>query len=256
MKAGSWKLEVGRGRAAAAHGFTLLELLLALALTVVVVGALAASLYTAFRARTSAMEAVDSSREISTAGDTMARELANCLPPTPPAANAGTIQGLSGGNTTGVLIGPFEGLVDSVDCFVSGPEPKAPTQGDVREVVYLVEPDPLGQGGTVLARRVTSNLLAQQLLPDPDEVVCRNVVSMHLSYFDGTDWNDTWDSTAQTGTLLNCLPVGIEITLELAPYKRGEANRETTRYVPMSAFKPQTQTVPTVTVSGGSVTGL
>jgi type II secretory pathway pseudopilin PulG len=254
MKTGSWKLEAERGRGAA--GFTLLELLLALALTLVVVAALAASLYTAFRARTSAMEAVASAQEVSTAGDMMARELANCLPPTGAPLNAGTITGLSGANTTGTLVGPFEGLVDSVDCFVSGPEPKALTQGDVHEVVYLVEPDPTGQGGTVLARRVTSNLLAQQLLPDPDEVVCRNVVSLHLSYFDGTDWQDSWDSTAQTGTLLNCLPMGIEITLDLAPFKKGEANRETVRYVPMSAFKPQTQTTPTVTTSGGSVTGL
>jgi prepilin-type N-terminal cleavage/methylation domain-containing protein len=255
MKCGMGNAACGKGRSAT-RGFTLLELLLALALTVVVVAALAASLYTAFRARTNAMEAVESSREISTAGDIIVRDLADCLPPTPPALNAGTIQGLSGANTTGTLIGPFEGLADSVDCFISGPQPKAPTQGDVREVVYLVEADPSGKGGNVLARRVTSNLLAQQLLPDPDEVICRNVVDMHLSYFDGTDWNDTWDSTAQTGTLLNCLPVAIAITLDLAPYKRGEPNRETVRYVPMSSFKPQTQTVPTVTVTGGSVTGL
>ncbi len=237
-------------------GFTLLELLLAMALTVVVVAALAASLYTAFKARTGAVEAVESSREVSTAGDMMVRELENCLPPTGAPLNAGTIQGLSGANTTGTLIGSFEGLSDSVDCFVSGPEPKAATQGDVREVVYFLEPDPSGQGGTVLARRVTSNLLADQLLPDPDQVICRHVVSLQLSYFDGTDWNDTWDSTAQTGTLLNCLPVAVQITLELAPYKKGEPNRQTVRFVPMSAFKPQTQVVPTVTVSGGSVTGL
>ncbi len=200
---------------------------------------------------------MQTARETTTAGDIIAHELADALAPTPPTLSAGTIQGLSGANTTGVIIGSFEGLVDSVDFFVSGPEPKANVQGDVREVVYLLEPDPNNKnGGQVLARRVYPNLLGSQKIALPDEVICRNVDTLHLSYFDGTDWNDTWDSTAETGTLLNCLPMAVEITIELAPVHKGGDVRQTVRYVPLSCFKPQTQTVPTVTSNSGQVKGL
>ena len=128
----------------APRGFTLLELLLAMALSLIVAAILAASLFTAFKARASAEDTVEATREIATVGDIVEREIANTLPPTPLPAGTGTVT-LPGQNisaTSGILIGPFEGLVDSIDFFTSGPEPKAATQGDVREVSYLLDKDP------------------------------------------------------------------------------------------------------------------
>ncbi len=252
-----WRNANGNG------GFTLLELLLALALTLVVAAALAASMYTAFKARTSTEENVEAVRATTVAGDMIAHELANCIAKSTETTTASTdstdTTDSSTGSSARTLIGSFEGTADSIDCFITGPEPTANVQSDVREVIYLMESDPstgkLNNGGNVLARRVTSNLLATQKTFQPDEVICRNVVGLHFSYFDGTDWLQTWDSAGEGGTLYP-LPAEIEITLELAPLKKGGEVRRTVRYVPLSCFKPPLQTVPVVTYSVGTVKGL
>lgn len=203
-------------------GFTLLELILAMAITVVVAAALAAALYIAYKARANAMTAVDTPRATEMAGDIISRELSVSQPP------------------TGQLAGPFEGATDTVDFFISGPEPKDPIQGDIRHIEYAVEADPqAGTNDTVLVRRVWTNLLAQ-VTPDPvEEVLAHDVTDWQLSYYDGTQWQDTWDSTQHTP---NSLPLAVEVTLELKPLTDGGAPRRTTRMVPLTCANLQ-QTV-------------
>ncbi len=240
-----------------ASAFTLLELLLAMALSLIVAATLALSLFTAFKAQTSANNAVNATREIATVGDLVQREVANALPPTPTPVGTGTVTlpGQNSSSTTGILIGPFEGLVDSVDFFETGPEPKATLQGDAREVSFLLVKDPQGNGNA-LVKRVTTNLLAATPTPDPDEVIARNVTDLEFSYFDGTAWNDTWDSTiAQLNAPINTIPFAVQITIEMAPLTKGGPVRRTIRMVPISAAKPLTQTTPTVTAPS-TVTGL
>src|SRR2546425_177614 len=98
-------------------GFTLLELLLALAITLVVASALSASLYTAFHAKRSIDDAVEATRTTDVAGDTLAQELANCLPPTPSTGGTTIQLNSSMNSTTGSLLGPFSGLTDAVDFY-------------------------------------------------------------------------------------------------------------------------------------------
>jgi len=74
---------------------------------------------------------------------------------------------------------------------------------------------PLVQTGPLtfapLVRKVIPNLLSPQA-PNPDvEVICRGVGGFNLRYYDGTQWNDTWDSTQQQ----NVLPNAVEVTLTL-----------------------------------------
>ena len=90
-------------------------------------------------------------------------------------------------------------------------------QGDVREIVFLLVPDPTASGGQMLVRRVYTNLLAQAIVTPPDQPICHNVQSIAFSYFDGVTWTDTWDSTQ----LSNTLPIGVQITLTLAPTVAG-----------------------------------
>jgi hypothetical protein len=73
-------------------------------------------------------------------------------------------------------------------------------------------------GGNVLVRRVTTNLLSPSTPTYYDEVVCRGVRSFNLRYFDGSAWQDEWDSTLQD----NNSPTAVEVTLEL---QRGDAER-------------------------------
>jgi hypothetical protein len=63
--------------------------------------------------------------------------------------------------------------------------------------------------GFVLLRRITSNLLSPQEVTPDEEILCRNVRSFALQYYDGTQWYQEWDST-QMGDLL---PVAVQVDL-------------------------------------------
>jgi hypothetical protein len=60
-----------------------------------------------------------------------------------------------------------------------------------------------------LVRSVTRNLLAPTQPTPEDEILCRNVKSFTLRYFDGSAWQDNWDST----TLGDVLPTAVDMTM-------------------------------------------
>ena len=202
------------------RGFTLLEMVLAMAITVVVVTALSESMYIAYHARDTAMAAVEQPKATELAGDIIFREMSVALPP------------------TGQLAGPFEGVSDTVDFFISGPEPKDPIQGDIRHIEYALENDPTpGSKGQVLVRRVWTNLLAQ-VVPDPTEqVLAHGVTDWQIQYWDGTRWNPSWDSTTYSP---NTLPLAVEVTLELQPLTQNGPVRHTTIMIPLACANLQT----------------
>ena len=70
---------------------------------------------------------------------------------------------------------------------------------------------------------MTTNLLAPREVEPEEQVLCRNVISLNLRYFDGDGWVDAWDSTADA----NSLPLAVEIDIEIAHNgKNGAANKE------------------------------
>jgi hypothetical protein len=60
---------------------------------------------------------------------------------------------------------------------------------------------------------VIPNILAQQQPVPDEEIICRNVSSFMLEYFDGEQWQTSWDSTQYN----NSLPAAVEVTIELLP---------------------------------------
>jgi hypothetical protein len=91
----------------------------------------------------------------------------------------------------------------------------------VKYVELAVEQRPNGEN--VLVRRVSANLLdpnsisasqgslTQQGLTTETETICRNCQGFSLRYWTGSDWLDTWDSTAEDNTV----PAAVEVTLRL-----------------------------------------
>lgn len=193
----------------APRGFTLLELLLSVVMTAIIASSLAASLYIAFHARVTAQQAVEATRVIDAVGDVLSRDIASALPP------------------TGALAGTFVGTVDSLDFYCTGPESKATVQGDCKHVQYAVVTDATNASRNDLVRYVTTNLLSPTLVDPAQETICRGVQSFSLSYFDGANWTDTWDSSQQNGTL----PVAIQFTLVLLPARPGEEPLQTVRTI-------------------------
>jgi prepilin-type N-terminal cleavage/methylation domain-containing protein len=83
-------------------------------------------------------------------------------------------------------------------------------------VTYSLEPNSRASGEFVLARRQRSALLtsAQGAHLTPPVVLSRRVRSLHLRYFDGKRWNESWNSRHMPA--LQALPLAVSIELELA----------------------------------------
>jgi len=221
--------------------FTLIEVVVALAMTVMVSAILSSAIYTIFHAKDSINDALAVARSGDDAVDLLAQELTSALPPTPtPSSLQANVTGLGSAltNDPNRLIGDFQGLADNsagvpLDFFTSGPEPKADMQPDVREVQYDLVADPKDAGGgNMLVRRAFNVLPVDNSQVPPDQILLHHVTSFKLSYFDGTSWYDTWNSVA----MQNTLPFAVRFTIELAPEQRAGISgqpRIIDRYVPL-----------------------
>ena len=227
-----------RPRRSVRSGFTLLELMLALAMSAAIAVPLYSALRVAYRAKDGAEQSLAASRTIDLAMEFLRSDLENAMVPT---ANSygyavtttsnTTTAAATDTSTTGTalsLAGSFIGTDtqddrghdgDDVIFYTNtdGPSHSAPNlgepngDGEIRMVELTVIT--LGNGDHALVRRVTRNLLSQQQVTPDDEIICRRVASFNVRYYDGSNWQDTWDSTQQN----NELPAAVEVTMSLDP---------------------------------------
>lgn len=200
--------------------FTLLELLLAMSMTAMLALSLYLSMNAAWRSQRLAESTTEPVRAAAIAAEIVKQDLESALPP------------------TGLLAGPFIGTrqgevgseadVLEFHCIGSdGPWESRQIAEGVRRVELSLRTD---VDPPQLVRRVTRNLLAPVLEAPEEEVLCRNVRSFALRYFDGTSWQDEWDSTV----LGNILPLSVELTLRMAPPTGHGDGNEVVRIVPLA----------------------
>lgn len=208
----------------ACSGFTLLEMLVALTLMAMLAGALYASLHIGLRASRGAEATVNPTRSVALALEFATRDLPAALQP------------------VGVLAGPFLGT-DAIDYASGGGMDTVvwhaaagrSVEGgsDIVRIALEVVADESGEGG-VLVRSETRNLLAPTEPEPTTETLCRRVASFELRYFDGTEWVDEWDSTAQGDTLPSLVEMALEV---LGDSPDGETTRMT-RVVALPCSRP------------------
>lgn len=190
--------------------FTLLELLVAMTLMVAAAACLYTALYTGFRARRSALLAVEPTSLAINAIELLKQDIYGVLPP------------------TGVLAGAFVGTdsigiegvdADSLEFYTTHiyADEDYPAGGLGKIELVLEEDTDYDQADYRLVRRVTTNLLPPRGIDPEEQVLCRNVMSLNLRYFDGEGWLDEWDSTADA----NSLPLAVEIEIQI---RQGQTN--------------------------------
>lgn len=196
--------------------FTLLELLVATAMTAIVAVALVTAFKSAFKARDDAEATVASSRSMEVTAEILRLDLESALPP------RGILAGPFTATSTGASAGA-SGQVSSLTFHAASPagDETGPEVGggEIRRIELTVESAADGSGDAWLIRRVQPALLPGEagLSPPEESVICRGVVTFALRYYDGVAWADAWDS-AQVGTPQeNRLPQAVEVTLELVP---------------------------------------
>jgi hypothetical protein len=154
------------------------------------------------------------------------------------------------------------GEADWVEFHTLGSDgiPDVPMTEGIRKVAYRVDND--DNGVQCLIRDVTHNLLTDQQTTPESEVLVRNVRSFKVTYYDGTDWYEDWDSTqlvdTSTPTALPAIPmlVQIELVLNIDDWQQPgqEANTYTvTRMVHLALAKPVDTTQ---SMTGAAPTGV
>ncbi|MBT3379958.1 MAG: hypothetical protein HN742_03005 [Lentisphaerae bacterium] len=90
---------------------------------------------------------------------------------------------------------------------------------DVVSVTYGLSQTEDDDATWALVRSVSDNLLALEE-EDPEETVLLSPISsLTLSYYDGQEWLDTWDSSLQDGNS----PTAVKVRIELVGESEGEA---------------------------------
>jgi prepilin-type N-terminal cleavage/methylation domain-containing protein len=204
--------------------FTLLELLVALAMAGIIAASLYSGLRIGFRARASAETAVEPIRTAELGTALLRADFESALPARGTLAGpfvgldstggaglpADAVEFFTLGNPTDLLAAPPTGVAAGPAAMIGGATALAAT-GEARKVQIGLAAHSGAGGEQVLVRRVTTNLLSPVEVEPHEEVLCRGVRSLNIRYYDGLTWQDTWDSTQAE----NNIPSAVELTLEL-----------------------------------------
>ena len=200
--------------------FTLIEMLLAVAICAIVLVAINGVFATAVRLRDKTSEAVEETLPINRAMDMMVRDLKGTVGP------GGSLAGdfKCGAQAMGASMGlSGEAGNAGLDFFTStgALSDKAPW-GDIQEVFYeLKAPTDRNQAGMELVRCVNRNLLATTTSTPETRSLLGNVQTLQFECYDGTQWRDTWDTSAGDTNL----PVAVRVRIQLAARPGEDASK-------------------------------
>lgn len=206
-------------------GFTLLELLTATAMFAVIVVALYTVFYGALRMRERAHDTFEERLPQDALIALLWRDL-SCAP-VPAGILAGAFLGEKieeGGQRMDRLeIYTASAVVDENDPW-----------GDLRKVALFTEtPEDADEvEGRDLLRETTRNLLASTEEEPEEQRLLHGLESLEFQYYDGEEWQDSWDSTTRE----NALPLAVRIQIRFQPGEEGSRSQLPIDWiVPMAA---------------------
>jgi len=207
-------MKTGRSIQNGVCAFTLLEMILAVAVAAIVLAAVSAAFFTALHLQASTQAAVDEATPVDQALAIMRRDLECVVTPT-----NGTSKVLSGDFKVGQVSSLGLTVPVAIEMYTAtgalSSAPDAPW-GDIQRVTYELEKPADGSApGMELVRSVTRNLLST-LTPDlENQPLLSGVASIQFSCFDGARWYDMWDTTDPSAGTTN-LPVAIRVQIQMA----------------------------------------
>jgi type II secretion system protein J len=183
------------------RGFTLLEVILATTMMVILVGAAYGLFRSSHVLRERTKESFDRDFETNRAIDIMRRDLNAVLP----------IGGTFSDAMTGEKVEETSVRQDTLDiCTASGTVSKSAYWGDIQHVTYeLGESSSENSSSLDLIRAVTRNLLTDEEEDPVEEHLLHGIESLELSYYDGSDWQDSWDTASNDDELPEAIRVRI-----------------------------------------------
>jgi type II secretion system protein J len=197
-------------------GFTLLELLLATAIGAIVLLVINATFFAALRLHNATHEKIDDDLVVQRTLSIVRKDLAGIMIPPNPQATTYKLSGqlTTEASSTNDLDSSSERVTPDIytnSGKIDGWTPFA----EVQMVSYYLSPAADGGPTKDLVRVLTRNLLPAIDATTEDQTLLTGVTAAGISYFDGENWLDTWDSATTRS-----LPAALKFTLVLAPRDR------------------------------------
>jgi general secretion pathway protein J len=186
-------------------GFTLLEMMLAIAITAIVLAVIASSFNAVAHSKTHAGDRLSIDREGRATIWAMSNEIRGAVQ-TPMAISRVVFVG-TGQMRDGL---PEDSL--TVSTLDAGHRRSITAFGAEEVVAYSLAPNPDHRGWFILTRAQMSGLMIGAADPAP-VVLANNVISLHLRYFNGNAWSESWDSSALPRN--QQIPLAVSIDLQL-----------------------------------------
>lgn len=241
-------------------GFTLLELILAMSMVAMLTVTLYSAMSTAYKAKTAGERAIKPLRAVSIAADMIGRDLESIMMPDPQSVTilnslSTVVPNITSGPFYGTKQSSGNGSADWIEFYAVGGDGTGsdlPLSEGIRKVSIGLNTD--GEVPNLVRRIVRNPMISSQLSESEpeEEVICPNVRSFTVTYFDGTTWVDEWDSTmlyssdattSATGTGIPAIPMIIKIEMVLNVDNWQQPGQEpntymVTRMIPIPIAKP------------------
>jgi type II secretion system protein J len=195
----------------ASAGFTLIEVLLALAISAIVLVIIGSFFAGALKVQKQMNSSLDESIPIERALNVLEKDLKNAVAP--------------GGMLAGPLqSGSAEGGVDANDGIqiytTTGLMTPNSPWSEIQKVTYGLQApsDNTTNNGKDLIRTVTRNLLTTGTEDDDEQFLAGGIESLRFSYFDGNNWLDSWDDSTETN-----LPLAVRVNVQMAAADQNSA---------------------------------
>jgi len=225
-----------------ACGFTLIEVLLAVAVFAIVLAAINTVFFGALRLRNKTHDAFEIALPLQQAVGIIKRDLGGIMLP------GGTMTGqfqTTPTNNGGASI-DFIGLRVSPDIFTcTGLIDDTSPWAEVQKVTYFLADPTNNATGRDLIRSISRNPLPLNTTEEPEQQwLLGGIERMALQFYDGRAWTETWDSTLTTN-----LPMAIKVQIALAGQNSQRSLLAPIEFIVPVMVQPRTNTA--ATASGG-----
>ena len=194
------------------RAFTLIEMILAIGVAALVLLSIHTVLFAGLRLRDATSNMVDAATPVDLALATMRRDLQCAVTPT-----NGTTKVLSGDFRAGSVNSPGVNGNVAVEMFTAtGALSANAPWGDIQRVTYELRPPADNSApGQDLVRSIMRNLLSTATPNVEDQLMLSGVQRITFSCYDGSQWQNSWDTTGVTSANTN-LPVAVRVDIQFA----------------------------------------
>jgi type II secretion system protein J len=192
--------------------FTLIEMILAIGVAAIVLISINAVLFTALHLRNATSDAVDAATPLDQTATFLRRDLQCAMTPT-----NGTTKVLSGDFRVGNITSTGVSEPVAIEMFTStGALGANSPWADIERVTYeLKPPADRTAAGQDLIRSVARNLLSTTTPEVEEQLLLSGVDNIKFSCYDGSQWQDTWDTTGLTSVNTN-LPLAVRVNIQMS----------------------------------------